>query len=128
MAKSVEGAIKTGASANGKKYYKNARKGLHCPEQFLFIQPMFSKINLALGTALGAIALGFFVESSLAQEALTPPAISTDNDGVDDTDADERLMPKSSSLQERSTFIPWSILHSLQSKAPESMPARKLRS
>jgi Fe(3+) dicitrate transport protein len=45
---------------------------------------MFSKINLALGTALVGIALCCFVESSLAQEALTPPAISTDNDDADD--------------------------------------------
>jgi Fe(3+) dicitrate transport protein len=62
---------------------------LHCPEQSLFIQPMFSKINLALGTVLVGIALGCFVESSLAQEALAPPANSSDNDGVDDDDADK---------------------------------------
>jgi hypothetical protein len=41
---------------------------------------MFSKINLALGTALVGIALCCFVESSLAQEAITPPAGSSDND------------------------------------------------
>jgi Fe(3+) dicitrate transport protein len=74
----------------GKKYYKNARKGLDCPEQSLFIRPMFSKINLALGTALVGIALCCFVESSLAQEALTAPATSSDNDDVDDNDADDK--------------------------------------
>src|SRR5882724_9665112 len=88
MVKSVEGAVKTRARANGKKYYKNARKGLHWPKQSLFILPMFSKINLALGTVLVGIALGCFVESSMAQEALAPPATSSDNDGVDDDDAD----------------------------------------
>ena len=88
MVKSVEGAVKTRARANGKKYYKNARKGLHWPKQSLFIRPMFSKINLALGTVLVGIALGCFVESSMAQEALAPPATSSDNDGVDDDDAD----------------------------------------
>jgi Fe(3+) dicitrate transport protein len=88
MVKSVEGAVKTRARANGKKYYKNARKGLHWPKQSLFIRPMFSKINLALGTVLVGIALGCFVESSMAQEVLAPPATSSDNDGVDDDDAD----------------------------------------
>ena len=51
---------------------------------------MFSKINLALGTALIGIALCCFVESSLAQEALAPPATSSDNDDVDDNDADDK--------------------------------------
>ena len=51
---------------------------------------MFSKINLALGTALAGIALGCFVESSLAQEALTAPIASSDNDDVDDNDADDK--------------------------------------
>ena len=51
---------------------------------------MFSKINLALGTALVGIALCCFVESSLAQEALAPPATSSDNDRVEDDDADDK--------------------------------------
>src|SRR5918996_4642117 len=90
MAKSVEGAVKIDASANGKKYYKNARKGLHTPEQSLFIRPMFSKINLALGTALVGIAMGCFVESSLAQEALVLPVTASDNDAVDDADENDK--------------------------------------
>jgi Fe(3+) dicitrate transport protein len=49
---------------------------------------MFSKINLALGTALVGIALCCFIESSVAQEALAMPAASSDNDGVDDEDTD----------------------------------------
>ena len=86
MAKSPEGVVKNGCRVGGKKDYKNARKGLHRPEQSLFIRAMFSKINLALGTALVGIALCCFVDSSLAQEALTPPASSSDNDDVDDKD------------------------------------------
>ena len=45
---------------------------------------MFSKISLALGTALAGIALCCFVESSLAQEALALPVAAGNNDGVDD--------------------------------------------
>ena len=59
---------------------------MHRPEQSLFIRAMFSKINLALGTALVGIALCCFVDSSLAQEAITPPASSSDNDDADDKD------------------------------------------
>ena len=47
---------------------------------------MFSKINLALGTALVGIALCCFVDSSLAQEAITPPASSSNTDDADDKD------------------------------------------
>src|SRR6266540_4414929 len=44
---------------------------------------MYSKVTLALGTALAAIALFCFVESSLAQDALTSPLAASDNDDVD---------------------------------------------
>jgi Fe(3+) dicitrate transport protein len=57
---------------------------LHRWEQFLFIARMCSKVTLALGTALAGIALWCFVESSLAQDALTAPVAATDNDDVDE--------------------------------------------
>ena len=46
------------------------------------------KTTLALGAALAWIALCFFVQSSLGQEAVTPPVVETDND---DVDGDESL-------------------------------------
>jgi Fe(3+) dicitrate transport protein len=49
---------------------------------------MYAKINFALGTALAAIALCCFVESSLAQDALTSPV--AENDDVDADDADDK--------------------------------------
>jgi hypothetical protein len=45
---------------------------------------MCSKVTLVLGTALAGIALWCFVESSLAQDALTAPVAATDNDDVDE--------------------------------------------
>ena len=56
---------------------------MHRSEQFLFIARMHSKVTLALGTALAGIALYCFVESSLAQDALTAPIAASDNDDVD---------------------------------------------
>ena len=47
---------------------------------------MYAKINLALGTALAAIALCCFVESSLAQDALTIPVAENDDGDADDAD------------------------------------------
>src|SRR6266508_6287062 len=87
MTESVNDWVKRAVRAGLGKDYKNARKDLHCPEQSLFIRPMFSKINLALGTALVGIALCCFVESSLAQEALATPTTSSENDDVDRDDA-----------------------------------------
>ena len=49
---------------------------------------MYAKINLALGTALAAIALCCFVESGLGQDALTIPV--AENDDVDADDADDK--------------------------------------
>ena len=49
---------------------------------------MYAKINLALGTALAAIALCCFVESSLGQDALTIPV--AENDDLDADDADDK--------------------------------------
>src|SRR6266508_3722747 len=94
MTESVNDWVKRAVRAGLGKDYKNARKDLHCPEQSLFIRPMFSKINLALGTALAGIALCCFVESSLAQEALAAPAISSDNDGVDDDKDNKSHRPR----------------------------------
>jgi Fe(3+) dicitrate transport protein len=44
---------------------------------------MCSKVSFALGTALAGIALYCFVESSLAQDALTTPVAESDTDDVD---------------------------------------------
>jgi Fe(3+) dicitrate transport protein len=44
---------------------------------------MCSKVSFALGTALAGIALYCFVESSLAQDALTAPVAESDTDDVD---------------------------------------------
>jgi Fe(3+) dicitrate transport protein len=44
---------------------------------------MCSKVTLALGTALAGIALCCFVQSCLAQDALTVPVAASDNDDVD---------------------------------------------
>jgi hypothetical protein len=65
---------------------------LHRWEQLLFIARMCSKVTLALGTALAGIALCCFVQSSLAQDALTAPVAASDNDDVDgdETDKDEK--------------------------------------
>jgi Fe(3+) dicitrate transport protein len=51
---------------------------------------MPSKITLVLGTVMAGIALSCFVESSLAQEALTAPVGANDNDDLDGDDADEK--------------------------------------
>src|SRR6266542_7111765 len=51
---------------------------------------MYSKVTLALGTALAAIALYCFVESSLAQDALTSPVAASDNDDVDGDETDTK--------------------------------------
>jgi Fe(3+) dicitrate transport protein len=51
---------------------------------------MYSKFALALGTALAAIVLCCFVESSLAQDALTTPIAASDNDDVDGEDTDSK--------------------------------------
>ena len=47
---------------------------------------MYAKINLALGTALAAIALCCFVESSLGQDALMSLLPRSDDDDADDKD------------------------------------------
>ncbi len=44
---------------------------------------MFSKITLGLGMALAGIAFCCFVDSSLAQDALTATVPASDNDDVD---------------------------------------------
>jgi Fe(3+) dicitrate transport protein len=60
---------------------------------------MFSKIGLALGSVLVGIALGCFVESSLAQEAITPPASSSDNDG--DAEKDDKAQRRGPGSRDR---------------------------
>ncbi len=49
---------------------------------------MFSKTTLALGTALAGIAFCCFVDSGLAQDALTAPVAANDNDDVDGDETD----------------------------------------
>jgi Fe(3+) dicitrate transport protein len=49
---------------------------------------MSSKITLILGTVLAGIALYCFVESSMAQDALTAAVGASDNDDVDGDDTD----------------------------------------
>jgi Fe(3+) dicitrate transport protein len=44
---------------------------------------MYSKVALALGTAVAGIAFSCFVEFSLAQDALTVPLAASENDDVD---------------------------------------------
>ena len=51
---------------------------------------MPSKITLALGTALAAIALCCFVESSFAQDALVASLAATENDDRDGEDKDDK--------------------------------------
>jgi hypothetical protein len=68
----------------GRRHCKNVIKSLHRWEQFLFIARMCSKVTLVLGTALAGIALWSFVESSLAQDALTAPVAASDSDDVDE--------------------------------------------
>jgi len=63
---------------------------LHRWEQFLSIARMCSKVTLALGTALAGIAVCCFVESSLAQDALTVPIAASDNDDVDGDETDTK--------------------------------------
>jgi Fe(3+) dicitrate transport protein len=60
---------------------------------------MYSKLSLALGTALAAIALGCFVESSLGQDALTAPVAESDSD---DAEGDETNSKAEKSRRRRS--------------------------
>ncbi len=85
---------------------------MHRLGQFLFIARMHSKVTLALGIALTAIAFCCFVESGLAQDALTAPVAASDNDEVDgdDTDKDEksrRLRSHKSGSAVRTLNAPW---------------------
>jgi outer membrane receptor protein involved in Fe transport len=67
-------------------HYRNVIKACVARKNAASFGPMFSKINLALGTALVGIALFCFVDPSLAQEALTAPVAAGDNDDSDDAD------------------------------------------
>jgi Fe(3+) dicitrate transport protein len=51
---------------------------------------MYSKVTLGLGMALAGIAFCCFVESSLAQDALTAPVAASDNEDVDGDDTDSK--------------------------------------
>jgi len=57
--------------------------------QCVVIAPMFSKTTLALGTALTAMALWSFIDSSLAQDAVAAPFTATDGEDIDNEDGDK---------------------------------------
>jgi Fe(3+) dicitrate transport protein len=83
---------------------------------------MHSKVTLALGMALAAIAFCCFVESGLGQDALTAPVAESDNDDVDgdDTDKDEKFRPRRSHKSGNSVNThnsPWAKANENQSLA-----------
>src|SRR4030095_12789827 len=51
---------------------------------------MHSKVTLALGMTLAAIAFCCFVEFGLGQDALAAPVAASDNDDVDGDDTDSK--------------------------------------
>jgi iron complex outermembrane recepter protein len=90
--------------------------------QFLFIARMYSKVSLALGTALAAIALCCFVDSSLGQDALTIPV--AENDDVDADDKDEKSRRRRSHKSESSVNAknaPWANANENRSLAVTSV-------
>src|SRR5258707_10737316 len=87
---------------------------------------MYAKITLALGTALAAIALCCFVDSSLGQDALTAPVAESDSDDVDsETDSkDEKSRWRHShkgGSQLNTTDAPWTNANENQSLAITSI-------
>src|SRR6267142_1786450 len=87
---------------------------------------MYAKISLALGTALAAIALCCFVDSSLGQDALTAPVAESDSDDVDsETDSkDEKSRWRHShkgGSQLNTTDAPWTNANENQSLAITSI-------
>ncbi len=86
---------------------------------------MYAKINLALGTALAAIALCCFVESSLGQDALTIPVAENDDGDADDADdKDEKSRRRRSHKSEGSVNTknaPWANANENRSLAVTSV-------
>jgi hypothetical protein len=87
---------------------------------------MCSKVSLALGTALAAIALCYFVDSSLSQDALTAPIAESDSDDAegDDTDSkDEKSRRRShqSGSNLNTKDAPWTNANENQSLAITSI-------
>lgn len=62
---------------------------------------MSSRFTIALGTALAGIAFCCFVDSSLAQDALTAPLAASDNDEVDGEGAATRTINLASAVRAR---------------------------
>jgi hypothetical protein len=71
-------------------HYNNVIKGLLSWGGSVLIARMSSKITLGLGTALAAIALCCFVESSFSQDALVASLDAMENDDRDTEDKDDR--------------------------------------
>jgi Fe(3+) dicitrate transport protein len=88
---------------------------------------MCSKVSLALGTALAAIALCYFVDSSLRQDALTAPIAESDSDDAegDDTDSKDEKSRRPRSHQSGSNLntkdAPWTNANENQSLAITSI-------
>lgn len=82
---------------------------------------MHSKVTLALGMALAAIAFCCFVESSLAQDALTAPVAASDNDNGDDTDSKDEKSHRRRSYKSGDSVnthdSPWAMANENQSLA-----------
>jgi hypothetical protein len=91
------------------KHCKNVTKDLRRWAQFLFIAGMYAKITLDLGTALAAIALCCFVDSSRGQDALTAPVAESDSDDVDsETDSkDEKSRSRKRGSGVNTHNTPW---------------------
>src|SRR5690349_17784737 len=71
-------------------HYKIVINVLPLKDRSTLIGCMASKITLALGTALAAIAFCCFVESGLGQDALFASLDATENDDRDGEDKDDK--------------------------------------
>jgi Fe(3+) dicitrate transport protein len=91
------------------EHYKLVIKGLLRRKHSTLIGRMPSKISHGLGTALAAIALCCFVESSFSQDALVASLAATENNDTDAEDKDDksgtRLIRTTRSL--RSGSVTW---------------------
>ena len=96
---------------------------MHRWEQMLFIARMCSKVTAALGTALAGIALCCFVQSSLAQDALTASIAASDNDDVegDDTEDDKSRRRRTHKGGSNVNNAPWTDANENRSLAVTSV-------
>src|SRR5262245_9178177 len=79
-----------GAAYSPKDALQSCNKDLLRQDDSSLIADMPSKITLGLGTALAAIALCCFIESSFAQDAIDASLGATENDDSDAEDKDDR--------------------------------------